>query len=219
MDEMNRGDLLEVSATDPGFVADIKTWCKRTGNTLVESSKSKDAFVALIKKGSPIMHSGSQSKLPDDKAMVVFSGDLDKALATFIIANGAAAMGRQVTLFFTFWGLNIIRRHEKVSVKKDFLGRMFSGMMPRGSKRLGLSKMNMFGMGSKMIRMVMKKHNVDSLEELIKQAMDNGVKIVACTMSMDLMGITKEELIEGVEYGGVATYLGAAEESNMSLFI
>lgn len=219
MDEMNRGDLLEVSATDPGFVADIKTWCKRTGNTLVESKKTKDAFVALIKKGSPIMHSGSQSKLPEDKAMVVFSGDLDKALATFIIANGAAAMGRQVTLFFTFWGLNIIRKHEKVSVKKDFLSRMFSGMMPRGSRRLGLSKMNMFGMGSKMIRLVMKKHHVDSLEDLMKQAMENGVKIVACTMSMDLMGITKEELIDGVDFGGVATYLGASEESNMSLFI
>ncbi|MCK8059234.1 MULTISPECIES: DsrE/DsrF/DrsH-like family protein [unclassified Fusibacter] len=219
MDEMNRGDILEVAATDPGFASDIKTWCKRTGNTLIDSGKRSNEFYAVIKKGHPIMHSGTQSKMPEDKSMVVFSGEFDKAVATFIIANGATAMGRQVTLFFTFWGLNILRKHDKVSVKKDFLARMFSGMMPRGSKRLGLSNMHMFGMGPKMVRMVMKKHNVDSLEELMQQAIDNGVRIVACTMSMDLMGITKDELIDGIEFGGVASYLGAAEESNVNLFI
>ncbi len=219
LEQMNRGDVLDVSATDPGFAADIKMWCKRTGNTLVDSGKREKEFFAVIKKGAPIMHSGTHSKLPDDKTIVVFSGDLDKAIATFIIANGAAAMGRQVTLFFTFWGLNILRKPEKVSVTKDMLARMFSGMMPRGSKRLGLSKMNMGGMGAQMIRFVMKKHNVDSLESLMKQAMDNGVRILACTMSMDLMGITKEELIDGIDYGGVATYLGAAEEANVNLFI
>jgi len=219
MEQMNRGDILEVEASDPGFAADIKMWCKRTGNTLIESGKRDKAFYALIKKGSPIMHSGSQSKLSDDKTMVVFSGDLDKAIASFIIANGAAAMGRQVTMFFTFWGLNILRRPEKVAAKKDFLAKMFSGMMPRGSKRLGLSKMNMLGMGPKMIRLVMKNHNVDPLESLMQQAIDNGVTMIACTMSMDLMGITKEELIDGINYGGVATYLGAAEEANVNLFI
>ncbi len=219
MEELNRGDVLEVTATDPGFAADIKTWCKRTGNTLLDAGKTDKAFFAKIKKGTPLMHSGSHAKMPDDKSIVVFSGDLDKAIATFIIANGAASMGRQVTLFFTFWGLNILRRHEKVSVKKDFLGAMFSGMMPRGSKRLGLSKMNMGGMGAKMIRLVMKKHGVDSLEALIKQAQENGIRIVACSMSMDLMGISKEELIDGIDYAGVATYLGAAEESNVNLFI
>lgn len=219
MESLNRGDVLEVTATDPGFAADIKTWCKRTGNTLLESGKTEKAFFAKIKKGTPLMHSGTHAKLPDDKSIVVFSGDLDKAIATFIIANGAASMGRQVTLFFTFWGLNILRKHEKVSVKKDFLGAMFSGMMPRGSRRLGLSKMNMGGMGAKMIRFVMKKHGVDSLEALIQQAKDNGIRIVACSMSMDLMGISKEELIDGIEYAGVASYLGAAEESNVNLFI
>lgn len=219
MEALNRGDILEVTATDPGFAADIKTWCKRTGNTLVEAGKTETAFFAKIKKGSPLVHSGTFAKLPNDKSIVVFSGDLDKAIATFIIANGAASMGRQVTLFFTFWGLNILRKHERVSAKKDFLGAMFSGMMPRGSKRLGLSKMNMGGMGAKMIRFVMKKHGVDSLEALIQQAKDNGIRIVACTMSMDLMGITKAELIEGIEYAGVASYLGAAEESDVNLFI
>jgi peroxiredoxin family protein len=151
--------------------------------------------------------------------MVVFSGDLDKAIASFIIANGAAAMGRKVTMFFTFWGLNILRKPEKVDVKKGFMDKMFGMMMPRGSKKLGLSKMNMGGMGAKMIRKVMNDKNISSLEDLIQQAIKSGIRIVACTMSMDVMGITKEELIDGIEYGGVAAYLGAAEESDVNLFI
>lgn len=219
LEEMARGDILEVRATDPGFVNDIGVWTKRTENTLIESGKREKEFYAVIKKGTSQLTTLPTEKRPTGKNMVVFSGDLDKAIASFIIANGAAAMGREVTMFFTFWGLNIIRKHEKVSATKDFMGRMFSGMMPRGSRRLGLSKMNMMGMGPKMIRMVMKNHNVDSLEDLIKMAQENGVKMVACNMSMDLMGITESEIVEGVEYGGVATFLGAAEESDMSLFI
>nr|WP_276716977.1 DsrE/DsrF/DrsH-like family protein [Caloranaerobacter azorensis] len=155
----------------------------------------------------------------DGKTIVVFSGDLDKAIASFIIANGAAAMGRKVTMFFTFWGLNILRKPEKVKVQKGFMDKMFSMMMPRGSKKLKLSQMNMMGMGAKMIRNVMKKKNISSLEELIEQAKNQGVRLVACNMSMDVMGITKEELIDGVEIGGVASYLGVAEESNVNLFI
>lgn len=219
LEDMDRGDILEVRATDPGFVNDIAVWTKRTGNTLIDSGKRDKEFVATIKKGVPQVTHPVMAPRPDGKNMVVFSGDMDKAIASFIIANGAASMGRDVTMFFTFWGLNILRKHEKVSATKDFMARMFSSMMPRGSKRLGLSKMNMMGMGPKMIRMVMKKHNVDSLEDLIQMAMDNGVKIVACNMSMDLMGITEKELIDGVELGGVATFLGAAEEADMSLFI
>jgi peroxiredoxin family protein len=122
-------------------------------------------------------------------------------------------------MFYTFWGLNILRRPEKMSVQKDFMGKLFSGMLPRGTQKLGLSKMNMLGMGPKMIRSIMKKHNVDSLEDMLKMAQENGVKMVACNMSMDLMGITHEELIDGVTLGGVASMLGAAEDSNMSLFI
>ena len=151
--------------------------------------------------------------------MVVFSGDLDKALAAFIIANGGAAMGREVTMFFTFWGLNILRRSMAVSVEKNLVEKMFGWMMPRGTQHLTLSKMNMGGMGGWMIKNIMKKKNVSSLDELIRQAKEQGVRLVACNMSMDLMGIKKEELIDGVEIGGVAAYLAAAEESNVNLFI
>lgn len=151
--------------------------------------------------------------------MIVFSNDLDKAIASFIIANGAAAMGRKVTMFFTFWGLNILRRPGGPGVKKDFISRMFGVMMPKGSKKLSLSKMNMAGMGPKMIRYLMNKKDVFSLEVLIDQAKQNGIEFVACNMSMDIMGIKKEELIDGVTIGGVASFLGSAEESDMSLFI
>lgn len=218
---MKAGDVLEVKATDPGFINDIGVWCDKTGNTLLDSGKEEKAFFAKIRKGKKKVAKANTEVGPvkDDKTMVVFSGDLDKAIATLIIANGAASMGKKVTLFFTFWGLNILRRNEKVSVKKDFISAMFSGMMPRGTKKLGLSKMNMFGMGPKMIRMVMKNNNVDSIEDLLQMAIDNGVRMVACNMSMDLMGITEAELIDGVEFGGVASMLGAAEDSNMSLFI
>ena len=151
--------------------------------------------------------------------MVVFSGDLDKAIAAFIIANGAVAMGSKVTILFTFWGLNILRKPEKTSVKKGLVDSMFGFMMPRGSKKLKLSQMNMMGIGAKMIRSVMKNKNISSLEELIKSAMDSGVTVVACSMSMDVMGIAQEELIDGVKIGGVGYYLGEAEDSNVNLFI
>nr|WP_279512890.1 DsrE/DsrF/DrsH-like family protein [Halanaerobium saccharolyticum] len=151
--------------------------------------------------------------------MVVFSGELDKAIASFIIANGAAAMGNQVTLFFTFWGLNVLRKDGPVNADKNMMEKMFAKMMPQGSKKLPLSNMNMMGIGPKMIRGIMEKKGVDSLEELIEDAVDNGVRLVACQMTMDMLGIKKEELISGVEVGGVATFLGSADESNMSLFI
>ncbi len=218
---MNAGDVLEVKATDPGFMNDIGVWCEKTGNTLLDSGKEEKAFYARLRKGrkKAALTSSAPVVVKDDKTMVVFSGDLDKAIATMIIANGAASMGKKVTLFFTFWGLNILRKPEKIAVKKDFVSRMFSSMMPRGTQKLKLSKMNMMGAGSSMIRMVMKKHNVDSIEDMLKMAQENGVRMVACNMSMDLMGITAEELIDGVEFGGVASMLGAAEDSNMSLFI
>ncbi|MFZ5633789.1 MAG: DsrE/DsrF/DrsH-like family protein [Bacillota bacterium] len=153
------------------------------------------------------------------KTIIVFSGDLDKAMAAFVIANGAAAMGDDVTMFFTFWGLNIIRRPEKVPAKKGFLQAMFGRMMPRGADRLGLSKMNFGGMGASMMKMVMKQQKVASLPELMETARDQGIKMIACTMSMDVMGIRPEELIDGLEFAGVATYLGEAEEANVNLFI
>ena len=137
------------------------------------------------------------------KTFIVFSGDLDKTIAAFIMANGAASLGRDVTMFFTFWGLNILRRSEKVSVAKSFIEGMFGFMMPRGTKKLGLSRMNMGGLGAKMIRGIMKEKGVSSLEDLIDSARVHGVRLVACQMSMDIMGIRKEELIDGVELGGV----------------
>jgi len=153
------------------------------------------------------------------KTIIVFSGDLDKVMASFVIANGAAAMGDDVTMFFTFWGLNVLRRPEKVRVKKGFLQAMFGWMMPRGADRLGLSKMNFGGMGATMMKMVMRQQNVSSLPELFQMAREQGIKMIACTMSMDVMGIREEELVEGLEFAGVATYLGEADEANVNLFI
>jgi NADPH-dependent 2,4-dienoyl-CoA reductase/sulfur reductase-like enzyme/peroxiredoxin family protein/rhodanese-related sulfurtransferase/TusA-related sulfurtransferase len=219
METLNVGDTLEVIASDPGFLNDIDAWCQRTGNILIRKGKEGQTFVAVIKKGQVQSGKISETVTGQDKTIVVFSGDLDKAIAAFIIANGAAAMGRRVTLFFTFWGLNILRRRERISASKQLIDRMFGWMMPRGSKRLGLSKMNMVGFGPKIIRMVMKNKNIDSLEALINQARLAGVRLVACQMSMDVMGIKKEELIEGTEIGGVASYLAAAEQGNVNLFI
>jgi len=153
------------------------------------------------------------------KTIIVFSGELDKALAAFTIANGVAAMGDDVTMFFTFWGLNILRRSNKVKAKKSFLQAMFSKMMPRGAGKLGLSKMNFGGMGAKMMKIVMRQEGISSLEELIASAREQGVKFVACTMSMGFMGVRKEELIDGLEYAGVASYLEEADEANVNLFI
>lgn len=219
LDELHDGQILKVTATDPGFYEDIKAWSSKTKNTLVNLERQGSNISAFIKKGQPKDSESSQVPVKDNKTMVVFSGDLDKAIASFIIANGAASMGKKVTMFFTFWGLNILRKPENVPVKKDFMGKMFGLMMPRGSKKLQLSKMNMMGMGAKMIRMVMKNNNISSLEDLITSAVDSGIEIVACQMSMDVMGIKKEELIDGVKIAGVGYYLGEAEDANVNLFI
>jgi NADPH-dependent 2,4-dienoyl-CoA reductase/sulfur reductase-like enzyme/peroxiredoxin family protein/rhodanese-related sulfurtransferase/TusA-related sulfurtransferase len=211
------GDVLEIKTTDPAFGADVEAWCRRTGNTFESMSSEKGVSTAILKKG------GLKTCLPvqgaDNKNIIVFSGDLDKAIASFIIANGSAALGRKVSMFFTFWGLNVLRKPEKVKVKKNLIAKMFGFMMPRGSKKLGLSNMNMGGMGAMMIKKIMKDKNVNSLQEMIQIAMDNGVELIACTMSMDLMGLQLEELIDGVKPGGVAAMLANAEESDMSLFI
>ena len=152
------------------------------------------------------------------QTIVVFSNDLDKAMASFIIANGAKASGKDVTMFFTFWGLNILRK-ENVKVRKSFIDKMFDMMMPKGAKNLTLSKMNMGGLGSAMMKWVMKNKNISTLSELITQAQKNGIKFIACNMSMDVMGIKKEELLEGVEIGGVAKYISESNNANSNLFI
>ena len=211
------GASVYVEATEDAFYSDVAVWCDRTGNQLKEIKIEDGVIKASIVKG--LEKKEEAGSFEHGKTFVVFSGDLDKALASFIMANGAAAMGRRVTLFFTFWGLNILRKNERVKVKKGLIGKMFGMMMPRGSKKLGLSKMNMGGAGAKMIRAVMKANGISSLEELIQNAVNHGVRLVACQMSMDIMGIKKEELIDGVELGGVATMLGSAEKSDLTYFI
>ena len=220
--EMEDNQVLKVSATDMGFAADIGAWCSRTGNTLVGQERQGKENIVYVRKGRECGAPAKAEEAASDKqgkTIIVFSGDLDKGLASFIIANGAASMGRPVTMFFTFWGLNALRKANAVKPKKSLIEKMFGMMMPEGSSKLKLSKMNMGGMGTAMMKKVMKDKNVDSLETLMKSAMDNGVKLVACTMSMDVMGIRKEELIDGVELAGVASYLGDAEMSDMNLFI
>lgn len=211
------GQKLRIEATEDAFASDIAVWCERTGNKLLKLEVKPELIDALVEKAEATAQ--NPAAVQNDKTFVVFSGDLDKTIAAFIMANGAAAMGRRVTMFFTFWGLNILRRPEKVSVVKSFIERMFGFMMPRGTKKLGLSRMNMGGLGAKMIRGIMNEKGVSSLEELIDSARDHGVRLVACQMSMDIMGIKKEELIDGVELGGVSTFLGSGEQSDMSLFI
>ena len=224
--EMEEGQILEIAVTDPGFSKDIKAWCDKTGNSLLKTDFVDKTFKAYIQKGSSALKaehvSCSIASTPSEKegaTLVVFSGDMDKALASFIIASGAAAMGKKVTMFFTFWGLNVLRKESSPAVDKDALEKMFGMMMPKGPKKLPLSNMNMGGMGPKMIDYVMKKKNVDSLDTMIKNALDLGVEIVACAMSMDIMGIKEEEMIDGVEIGGVASYLGKTDDSGLNLFI
>lgn len=216
--EVNDGDILEVTSTDRGFKSDIDAWCESTGNTLLDLSVENKVIKALIQKGNLKTAENKIIQTGNAQTIVVFSNDLDKALAAMIIANGAKAAGKDVTLFFTFWGLNILRRPDK-NVKKGLIDKMFGLMMPKGADKLTLSKMNMGGMGSIMMKWVMKNKNVSTLNELIQQAKDNGVKFIACNMSMDVMGIRPEEIIDGVEIGGVAKYIQESTNSNSNLFI
>ncbi|WP_027631654.1 DsrE/DsrF/DrsH-like family protein [Clostridium hydrogeniformans] len=221
MDELKGGEVLKVRASDPGFFEDIKAWARKTGNKLLNLEKENGIITATVEKieECSVLKNINSDNSKDNKTMVVFSGDLDKAIASFIIANGATSMGKKVTMFFTFWGINILRKPDGDERNKGFINKAFGFMMPKGSKKLKLSQMNMGGMGPKLIRKIMKDKNVASLEELIKSAIDSGVEIVACQMSMDLLGFSSEELIEGVKIGGVGYYLGEAEDSNVNLFI
>ena len=217
LENAKTGQIFEVTSTDRGFKSDIGAWCESAGNTLVDLKQDKAKIVATIAKGgqevgNKVINNGN------GQTIVVFSNDLDKALASFIIANGAKASGKDVTMFFTFWGLNILRK-SNVNVKKGFIDKMFGLMMPKGAEKLTLSKMNMGGMGSAMMKWIMKNKNISTLSELIKQAQDSGVKFIACNMSMDVMGIKEEELIDGVEIGGVAKYISESNNANSNLFI
>ena len=220
IDEIKVGEAVCVTATDPGFVADAPAWCNTTGHELASLEPAeKGSYRATIIKRSPAVCGNVQQSGKRAMTNVVFSNDFDKAMAAFIIANGAAAAGYEVTLFFTFWGLNILRKSGPVAAKKNLIEKMFGVMMPKGPDRLTLSKMNMAGMGLAMIKGIMKHKNVMSLPELIGQAKLSGVHLVVCTMSMDLMGIKSEELIDGIEEGGVAMYIDHLSRSSAGLFI
>lgn len=219
MDQLTPGERVEISSTDPGFPRDAAAWCKTTGNQLISKESSAGKSVVVIEKKDPKACQAVTSCENKGKTFIMFSDDLDKALATFVLANGAAATGQKVTIFFTFWGLNVIKKSDKPRVAKNIYGKMFEMMLPSCSKKLKLSKMNMGGIGSRMMRHIMKKNQIHSLEELRQQALENGVEFIACQMSMDVMGIKKEELLEEVTIGGVATYMERADNANVNLFI
>ena len=219
IDEIAIGEAVCITATDPGFVADAPAWCSCTGHKMVSMEPvAGGAYCATVMKCSAtsVCVPVSGKKVMTN---VVFSGDFDKAMATFIVANGAAAAGYDVTLFFTFWGINMLRKSGPVTVQKNLIEKMFGWMMPKGANRLKLSQMNMGGMGLGMIKGIMKQKNVMKLDELIEEAKANGVKLIVCTMSMDLMGIKREELIDGIEEGGVALYIDHLSRSSANLFI
>lgn len=220
IDKMQPGETIEVKATDPGFPSDAKAWCKSTGNAFLSETCQNGCHTIIIKKQQTAANpQTTYAPAEKNKTLICFSDNLDRAIATFILANGAAATGGKISIFFTFWGLNVIKKKHGPVVKKTFTEKMFARMLPKSSDGLSLSKMNMMGMGSKMIRGIMKKKNIDSLESLIQQAMANGVEFIACQMTMDMMGIKKEELLDGVTVGGVASYMQKAEESRVNLFI
>ena len=219
MDSLVSGDRVEITSTDPGFPRDAAAWCSSTGNQLISKEASGGKSVVIIEKGEPKACNIVTSCEDKGKTFIMFSDDLDKALATFVLANGAAATGQKVTIFFTFWGLNVIKKLHKPETEKDIFGKMFGMMLPSSSKKLKLSKMSMGGIGGKMMRYIMNKKGIDSLESLRQQALENGVEFIACQMSMDVMGVKQEELLDEVTIGGVATYMERADNANVNLFI
>lgn len=220
METLAAGERLEVKATDAGFPRDAEAWCRTTGHRFLSSSSANGIYTVCLEKATPCRAEVMKTEVEEKgKTFILFSDDLDKTLATFVLANGAAATGKKVTIFFTFWGLNAIKKEKKPKVEKDFFGKMFGVMLPSDSRRLKLSKMHMAGMGTRMMRFLMGKKGIDSLESLRQQAIDNGVEFIACQMSMDVMGVKREELLDNVTIGGVATYMERAEQANVNLFI
>lgn len=220
VDGMKAGQRIEVKATDPGFARDAESWCRSTGNRFVSKTSEGGYHTVVIEKreacGSAVTPAAGEIR---DKTFIMFSDSLDRAIATFVLANGAAATGGKVTIFFTFWGLNVIKKRRKPHVEKDIFGRMFAWMLPSDSTCLHLSKMSMLGLGDRLMRHIMRRKNISQLEELMREAVYNGVELIACQMTMDMMGISRDELIDGVTVGGVATYMERAGNSGVNLFI
>ena len=224
VEAMQAGELLEVTASDPAFGRDIRAWAKKTANDVLSVEASKGLVKVLIRKGQggapAVVAQAGAVAVRDKLTLVVFSDDLDKVMASMIIANGAMAMGKPVSLFFTFWGLNLLRRTPAPHVNKPMMDRMFGAMLPQGIDKLdSISKLNNAGLGVKLLRKVMRDKHVDDPASLLATLVDGGAQLIACQMSMDVMGIHHEELIDGVELGGVAAFLGEAQESGTTLFI
>ena len=220
MEALTPGEILEVQATDAGFPRDAEAWCHSTGHRFLSQEAKGGVYTARIEKASPCAIATAQTQDgAHGKTFILFSEDLDKALATFILANGAAATGTKVSIFFTFWGLGAIKKAQKPPVKKDFLARLFAWMLPSDTRQLPLSKMNFLGIGPRLMRYLMRSKGVDSLETLRQQALDQGVEFIACQMSMDVLGIDRSELLDEVTVGGVASYMERAERSRVNLFI
>lgn len=221
--QLQPGQVLEVSASDSGFLNDLPAFCGANGYDCLEIKKEKGIVKGRIQKKNASAKAETTQALArgnNDATLVVFSGELDKAMAAFVMANGALAMGGQATLFFTFWGLNALRKDPAPSVTgKSFMDKMFGWMLPRGPGKLPLSKMHMGGAGTWMMKDRMATKQLPNLPGLIEDARKGGVRMVACTMSMEAMGIRQEELIDGIELGGVADFLGQSSQSGTNLFI
>ena len=218
MKTLQPGDEIMAHVSDPGFRLDAPAWAKTNGHTVVDIKPEGPGYVARVRKGGAPAPAGGLVR-KNKKNFVIFSGDLDKVLAGFIIANGALSMGDEVSMFFTFWGLNALRREQPAKSERTAMEKMFSTMMPSGPDAMKLSQMNMMGGGTAMMKKIMRDNNVPSLPDLIGAAQAAGARLIACTMTMDLLGIKEGDLIDGVEFGGVAMMLGEANESNGEYFI
>jgi peroxiredoxin family protein/TusA-related sulfurtransferase len=237
------GETINVVSDDAGFERDIIAWCEQTGNILNSVRKEGADIIASVTKktngngsSAPVVQeqvlnvSDKKIKALEDRiakletkdnnlSLVLFSGDMDKAMAAFIIATGAAAVDKEVTMFATFWGLDAIKKSSFSTSGRGLLEKMVLWMRPKGPRKLSTSKMNFAGIGPKLFNFMMGKKNIETLPSLVEMATEMGVKIVACQMSMDVMGIKKEDLIDGVEVGGVAAFLSDSYKSNTTLFI
>ncbi len=217
--QLEVGKQIEVKVTDFGFYSDVKSWAAQTGHAIVDLEQKADHVKAIVQKEPQNNKDMKVTETANGTTIVLFSGELDKAIAALIIANGAKAAGREVSIFFTFWGLNALKHNNKVKVKKQGIEKLFDLFLPNTPENMPISKMNMFGLGNLMMRFIMKKKNVDTLPSLMNQAIKQDIRLMACTMSMDVMGIKKEELRKEADFVGVGTYIGETQKAAHNLFI
>ena len=186
----------------------------------VVTAKVTEKFESLQSQIEQVLNKGEdhEKQISNRATIVAFSGDMDKLIAAFIISTGAAAMGMDVSMYFTFWGLTALKK-KTVFKGKSITEKLMGVMLPNGPNHVSTSKLNMLGIGPAFFKYVMKKKNIETLPNLIDLAREMGVSMTVCQMSMDVMGITKDELIDGLDYGGVTTYLADASDSKITLFI